>query len=432
MVSFLSACGGGSGGENSVVNSKSVDTSAIADNLGGLLEHKDSLKVEMPEGTVDDEVDILTIIDPLGGFLEHEDGVKVEVPEGAVNGEVEFSITKVELPQILPGGIMANSGAYRIESDAGEFILPVRVTLPLSDENLTADNGVLGIYEWDGQRWYYAGGDVEDSVISTDVNGFSIFTIGTGESLHRLFEFRNTIGYNCTVYVDSYRLAHPEIDAPLTGDWGVAVFVPPFDHHTARGVYPQGSYRFCAEYWVDDGFPEDQGWHHVFIGMDDPNLTYSLNENSSDIVPTLVQFDTLNRENPGICPGIRNVGTDPGANPDGTPITVSGTWRVYLRCAGSAEDAVVFEVDIIQSGDNFTGSGSGEDYDGTPLNVTLQGAYFTYGNQISGTLTIRSESRPDRIDGFTVTLLNDTGYVPTSNDNSSTGCDKEARFLKIE
>lgn len=400
MLSFLFSCGGESGGSGeSSGSSESIDISAIIDNQGGM--------------------------------LEHDDGVKIEVPEGAVDSEFEISITKVELPQILHGGIIANDEAYRIESDAGEFNMPVTVTLPLSDENLTVDSGYLGIYKWDGQRWYYTGGNVEDGSISTDINGFSIFTIGTGRSLHKPFEFSNTIGYNCAVYVDSYRLAHPDIDAPLTGDWGVAVFVPPFDYPTARGVYPQGSYRFCAEYWVDDGFPEDQGWHHVFIGNEEPNFTYSLNENSSDIVPPLVQFDTLSKENPGICPGIRNVGTDPGTNPDGTPITVSGTWRIYLRCAGFTEDAAVFEVVINQSGGEFSGSGSGEDYDGTPMNVTIQGAYYTYENQISGTFII-SSSRPDRVDRFNVTLINDTGYVPTIKDSSSTGCDGEVRFLKIQ
>jgi len=283
VLGILLACGGGSGGGNEGDNSHSVDISAIIGNQGG--------------------------------SLEHDDGVTVEVPEGAIDGDVEFSITRVELPQILPGGNVANGGVYRIESESGELNMPVTVTLPLTHENLTADSGVLGVYKWDGQRWYYTGGNVEDDVISTGVNGFSVFTIGTGRSLHKPFEFRNSIGYNCAVYVDSYKLAHPDIDAPLTGDWGVPVFVPPFDYPTARGVYPQGSYRFCAEYWVDDGFPEDQGWHHVFIGNDGPNFTYSLNENSSEIVPPLVQFDTLTKENPGLCPGESGARPAPGTPP---------------------------------------------------------------------------------------------------------------------
>jgi hypothetical protein len=226
-------------------------------------------------------------------------------------------------------------------------------------------------------------------------------------------------------------LAHPDLDAPLTQSWGVPVFLPPFNNG-AYGIYPQGSYRFCAEFWVDDGFPENQGLHHVFIGGEDPNFSYSLNENSSDIVPPLVQFNTSDNRIAGPCPGIRNVGTDPGTNPDGTPITVAGTWRIAMRCMGFEEDAAVVDVIINESGGEFSGSGTGQDYDGTPMTVDIQGGYYTYENTISGTITFTADNGAQRTDGFNVVLVNDTGYVPLIKDSATTGCDGEVRFLKIQ
>jgi hypothetical protein len=377
--------------------------------------------------------DVVSVISSTGGTLQHEDGVYIEVPEDAVDNPSQFSISKVDLPQILPSDISANAEIYEIEFEGIELKKPVKLTLPLSNSNLSSDPVYLGIYKWDGSRWYYTGGSVENGQISTYLTSFSVFVIGTGRSLHKTFEFFNSIGYNCSVYVDSYELAHPDLDAPLTGSWGVPVFLPPNNYPGAYGSYPQGSYRFCAEFWVDDGFPEDQGKHHVFIGSEDPNFSYSLDENSSDIVPPVVWFNTLDSIIPGPCPGIRNVGSDPGVNPDGTPITVSGTWRIFLRCSGFEEDAVVVDVVINENGGEFSGTGSGEDYDGTPITVNIQGGYYTYENRISGTATFTADNSSwERIDGFSVVLVNDTGYVPLTKESTTGGCDGEIRLLKIQ
>lgn len=405
VIFFLMSCGGSGGSDGPVSENGNVQVETAHDVAG--------------------------TIDANGGNIEHPDGVRVEVPEGAVSGPTEFYITKVDLPQVLPGEIDANTEVYEIESDGNDLDKPVKIILPLSAGNLATTHGYLGIYKWDGQRWYYTGGIVENTEISTSLTGFSVFVIGTGRSLHKTFEFFNSIGYNCSVYVDSYELAHPDLDAPLTGSWGVPVFLPPNNYPGAYGVYPQGSYRFCAQFWVDDGFPENQGRHHVFIGSEDPHFIYSVNENSSDIVPPLVHFNTLDYRIPGPCPGIRNVGSDPGTNPDGTPITVSGIWRIFMRCVGFEEDAIVVDVAINQSGGEFNGTGSGEDYDGTPMTANIQGGYYTFENRISGTITFTAATG-ERVDGFSVTLLNDTGYVPLIKDSTTTGCDGEARFLKIQ
>lgn len=413
-VLLLIACGGSGESENIVPENQST-------NDGNSSNDNDS-------STADDN----NTIDSQGGTIQHEDGVRIEIPEGAVDSPSQFSISKVDLPQILPGDISYNNDVYEVLFDGVELKKPVKLVFPLNDNNLTTEPGYLGLYKWDGERWYYAGGYVEGNEISTYVTGFSVFVIGTGRSLHKKFEFSNLFGYNCSVYVDSYELAHPDLDAPLTGSWGVPVFLPPNSFPGAFGRYPQGSYRFCAEFWVDDGMPEDQGLHHVFIGDEDPNFSYSLNENSSDIVPPLVQFNTFDNKIPGPCPGIRNVGSDPGTNPDGTPITVSGTWRIFLRCIGFEEDAAIFDLIINESGGEFTGNGTGEDYDGTPMTVRIQGGYYTYENRISGTITFTANTGAERIDGFNLVLVNDTGYVELIKESTTTGCDGEVRFLKIQ
>ena len=384
-----------------------------------------------------DNETITATIDETGGTLSHPDGVRLEVPPDALEGPENFYITAIDdLPQVLPSEIEANDKSYKIEFDGTELKAPVKLTLPLTNENLTYNEAYLGIYKWDGQRWYYAGGVVPVGEISTHINEFSIFVIGTGRSLHKRFAFQNSIGWNCAVYVDSYRLAHPDLDAPLTGTFGVPVFLPPNNTPNVEGVYPQGSYRFCAEFWINekDHPPDDYGWYHVFIGSDDPYFDFHLNENTSDVVPPQVLFDTIDFRYRGRCPGIRNVGTDPGANPDGTPITIAGTWRFHLRCQGYDDDAAELIIVINEAGGEFNGTGTGEDYSGEPFSIEIQGGYYKYDNIISGTIKSTSNSGATRLDTFSTKLVNDNKYFPITLEQCSTGgcCPAEVKLVKLQ
>jgi hypothetical protein len=378
--------------------------------------------------------DVTRAIGANGGIVSHPDGVRLEIPEGALDEPEVFHITSLDyMPQELPNDIEANDDVYEIEFDGTELKKPVTISLPLDDVNMMTDDGYLGIYKWDGESWYYAGGEVQSGEIVTYTDEFSVFIIGTGRSLHRPFAFQNSTGWDCTVFVGSYALAHPDIDAPLTGAFGVPVLLPPNNTPNVRGVYPQGKYRFCAEFWIneEDHPADDVGWYHVFIGSDTPFWDFELNENSSDVVPPQVLFDTIDFRYQGRCPTIRNVGAGAGTNPGG--VVISGTWQFNLRCAVQDEDAAEVIVVINEAGGEFFGSGAGEDYDGTPFTLEIQGGYYQAENIISG--TIRFQGVTTRVDTFSTQLLAATDYFTLSLEecNSSSGCClAEARLTKLQ
>jgi hypothetical protein len=62
---------------------------------------------------------------PEGGMVEHEDGVRIEVPPGALLDKVTFEIEKSA--RSIPGAL---GPAYTLSPQGLTFLIPVRVTLP--------------------------------------------------------------------------------------------------------------------------------------------------------------------------------------------------------------------------------------------------------------------------------------------------------------
>ena len=114
------------------------------------------------------------------------------------------------------------------------------------------------------------------------------------------------------------------------------------------------------------------------------------------------------------------------------PTTVTGTWEFHLKCAVQEGDAAVFNISINESsGGAFTGSGTGTDYDGTPMQVTIIGNYNSSTHVLTAEITTTFEGNPCvRKDTFSVTLTsNDTGYIAATQ-TEYCGCDAEVRLIK--
>ncbi len=115
------------------------------------------------------------------------------------------------------------------------------------------------------------------------------------------------------------------------------------------------------------------------------------------------------------------------------PISVTGTWEFHFRCAGAGTDAVVTNLSLNEaSGGTFTGSGSGTDYNGTPMNVDITGSYTSSTHLLTGDITSTFQGNSCvREDTFSVTLQsNDTGYVDTTQVQVC-GCPAQVRLLKL-
>lgn len=122
-------------------------------------------------------------------------------------------------------------------------------------------------------------------------------------------------------------------------------------------------------------------------------------------------------------------------SPSGTtaPADVTGTWDFHFRCAGATSDAATVPININQSsGGAFSGSGSGTDYNGTPIQLNISGTYNSSTNFMSGEVTTTFTGDPCvRHDTFQVTLTsNDTGYIPMTQTVSCGGCNTEGRLVK--
>lgn len=116
----------------------------------------------------------------------------------------------------------------------------------------------------------------------------------------------------------------------------------------------------------------------------------------------------------------------------GAPVTTTGTWRLLGRCSGSSSDAWDLLVNLNEtSGGNFTGSGTGTDYTGTPLQVSISGNYNSTSKLISLTITTTSPGVSCvRKDTMSTTLTsNDTGYI-TATQTQVCGCTAQIRMIK--
>lgn len=110
--------------------------------------------------------------------------------------------------------------------------------------------------------------------------------------------------------------------------------------------------------------------------------------------------------------------------------TLSGDFDAYIRCTDQATDAATirFKIDNDQGG-RFRTTGTGKDYNGTPLSFVLDGSYNQISNVVEATLSLANGSRSD---AFTQKLLNDdTGYFPLAKVVSNGGCSLSARLVRV-
>ncbi|RPH51333.1 MAG: hypothetical protein EHM85_06990 [Desulfobacteraceae bacterium] len=117
----------------------------------------------------------------------------------------------------------------------------------------------------------------------------------------------------------------------------------------------------------------------------------------------------------------------------GPPSTVTGTWLLLMRCTNASYDVFNLLINLNQStGGAISGSTSGTDYDGTPLQMTLSGTYNSTSKVLSATaITSFTGSSGTRIDTFTTTMTsNDTGYIATTQSGSIQGCPAYIRMIK--
>jgi hypothetical protein len=111
--------------------------------------------------------------------------------------------------------------------------------------------------------------------------------------------------------------------------------------------------------------------------------------------------------------------------------TLSGTFDMPIRCAGTSSDAAVLRFEINNdAGGPFSSAGSGTDYDGAPLCFLLNGSYDQIENVVSATLSLCDNTRAD---GFSIELLtDDTGYFAMQKVIDNGGCLAEARLIRIQ
>ena len=114
-------------------------------------------------------------------------------------------------------------------------------------------------------------------------------------------------------------------------------------------------------------------------------------------------------------------------------VKIGGKWDMYLRCQGVTENFATGTIDLEQTGETFSGSGTGNNYnEDQPLTVDLQGTYDQSANTISATITITGVNTYwQRVDSFDAELENDTGYITTALvSHTGSGCVIEIRLVK--
>ncbi len=99
---------------------------------------------------------------------------------------------------------------------------------------------------------------------------------------------------------------------------------------------------------------------------------------------------------------------------------ISGKWEVQLKCDWAEDDnvAAIFDIEFTeQDGNNeaisITGIGTGQDYDGTHMDVRFEGVYNAVQNILKGRFYFMSSWDPEeRIDELELKLdQDDTGFV---------------------
>jgi hypothetical protein len=168
----------------------------------------------------------------------------------------------------------------------------------------------------------------------------------------------------------------------------------------------------------------------VLTGGDEPIVAQSNGRKNPSAGQCTSNRDT--RHGPRTVPLDEMLGWFPGETPVQLRLTATllGTWAFHLRCADQGADAAVYNL-TISTLDNgqFTAMGSGTDYNGTPLSLSMNGTF----NQITNTLTATESLVGDkRVDSLTEVLaLDDTGYFPLKKVVDNGGCAAQGRLVRL-
>jgi len=117
----------------------------------------------------------------------------------------------------------------------------------------------------------------------------------------------------------------------------------------------------------------------------------------------------------------------------GAPITTTGTWRLLGRCSGQSYDVWDLLIYLNESaGGSFSGSTSGTDYDGTPMQMSLNGSYNNVSKLIGfmATTTFTGHSCVRKDTCSTTLTSNDTGYITCIQIQTCGGCTAQMRMIK--
>lgn len=118
-----------------------------------------------------------------------------------------------------------------------------------------------------------------------------------------------------------------------------------------------------------------------------------------------------------------------------TKVETESKYELGMRCIGRDYDIITYTIDLDGSSNNsFTSTYTGNDYPGGGggFSAKIIGKLDTGNNRIEGTIEMDFHSDPSqrRIDRFSVSLSDNTGYVPCSKVVNNGACTTAVRIVK--
>lgn len=118
---------------------------------------------------------------------------------------------------------------------------------------------------------------------------------------------------------------------------------------------------------------------------------------------------------------------------DKEKITTEGSYTFYWKCAGRADNDYLYKLDFTfdpNRSSSFQRVFSQASYNGTGATRTFKCEYNSTTNTITGSVSSSYVDGDYRVDGFTLTLSDDTGYVINERIVSNGACEGAIRLVK--
>ncbi len=239
-------------------------------------------------------------IDSSGGVVNGSTGWSLAFPVAAVSSKTCFLLAEDKAAAVFDkqGEPVSPASTFVFTSVLQK---PVLLSLPLSGDFRLLRDGDLGIYQLSGETWHYAGGSLEEQKIQTYTQNLTTFIISRRTDFFKSITFYNATKEAATVRVSEYSALQTSPDLSL-----IASYVWPVEQGERQtSFFPQGMYRFCAEW--EEG---DDGMFHRFSGDGFPDYTYILDQQSSLISPTQIGVNQT-KVLEGSCPQAQDMGIVP-------------------------------------------------------------------------------------------------------------------------